>query len=269
MYNFVYQKASSVDDAKKKFQAAEEGKYMSGGMTLLPTLKQRLAKPSHVIDLGGLADLAGIEVSGGTVTIKAMTRHAVVAASPEVKKAIPALAKLAGGIGDPMVRNRGTIGGSLANNDPAADYPAAVMGLGATIHTDRRTIAADDFFKGLFETALEDGEMITKVVFPIPDKAGYMKFPNPASRYCVVGVMVSQKGGNVRVGVTGAGACAFRVKAMEDALAKSFAPEAVANISIPDKDLNRDIHASAEYRAHLVTVMAKRAVAEAIGKPIA
>ena len=268
MYNFVYQKASSVDDAKKKLQAAEEGKYMSGGMTLLPTLKQRLAKPSHVIDLGGLNDLAGIEVTKDSVTIKAMTRHAVVAASPEVKKAIPALAKLAGGIGDPMVRNRGTIGGSLANNDPAADYPAAVMGLGATIHTDKRTIPADSFFKGLFETALEAGEMITKVVFPIPDKAGYMKFPNPASRYCVVGVMVSQKGNAVRVGVTGAGACAFRVKAMEDALAKSFAPESVANIAIPDKDLNSDIHASAEYRAHLVTVMAKRAVAEALGKTV-
>jgi len=265
MYEFTYTKASSLDDAKKAFAAAEEGKYMSGGMTLLPTLKQRLARPSDVIDLAGVPDMAGIEVTGDTVTIKAMTRHAAVATSPEVKKAIPALAKLAGGIGDPMVRNRGTIGGSLANNDPAADYPAAVMGLGATIHTDKRKIAADDFFKGLFETALEDGELITAVSFPIPDKAGYMKFPNPASRYCVVGVMVSQKGGAVRVGVTGAGACAFRVKEMEDALAASFSPDAVANISIPDTDLNSDIHASAEYRAHLVTVMAKRAVAEANG----
>lgn len=268
MYNFTYLKASSVEDAKKKFREAEEPRYMSGGMTLLPTLKQRLARPSHVIDLGGLSDLAGIEVTEDTVTIKAMTRHAAVAASPEVKKAIPALAKLAGGIGDPMVRNRGTIGGSLANNDPAADYPAAVMGLGATIHTDRRIIAADDFFKGLFETALDEGEMITKVVFPIPDRAGYMKFPNPASRYCIVGVMVSQKGNAVRVGVTGAGPCAFRVREMEEALAKSFAPEAVAGISIPDTGLNSDIHASAEYRAHLVTVMAKRAVAEAIGRSV-
>ena len=172
MYEFNYHKASSVDEAKSLQSGAEEGKYMSGGMTLLPTLKQRLARPSDVIDLANVPDLAGIEVTGDTVTIKAMTRHAVVAASPEVQKAIPALAKLAGGIGDPMVRNRGTIGGSIANSDPAADYPAAVVGLGATIHTDRRTIAGDDFFKDLFETALEEGEMITKVEFPIPDKAG-------------------------------------------------------------------------------------------------
>jgi len=265
MYEFNYHKASSIEDAKKLQSAGEEGKFMSGGMTLLPTLKMRLARPSDVVDLAGISDLAGIEVTGDSVTIKAMTRHAAVAASPEVQKAIPALAKLAGGIGDPMVRNRGTIGGSIANNDPAADYPASVVGLGATIHTDRRTIAGDDFFKGLFETALEDGEMITKVVFPIPDKAGYMKFPNPASRYCIVGVMVSKKGSDVRVGVTGAGACAFRVAEMEKALAGNFAPEAVADIKIPDSDLNSDIHASAEYRAHLVTVMAKRAVAEANG----
>jgi carbon-monoxide dehydrogenase medium subunit len=265
MYEFNYHKASSIDEAKSLQSGAEEAKYMSGGMTLLPTLKQRLARPSDVIDLAQVPDLAGIEVTGDTVTIKAMTRHAVVAASAEVQKAIPALAKLAGGIGDPMVRNRGTIGGSIANSDPAADYPAAVVGLGATIHTDRRTIAGDDFFKDLFETALEDGEMITKVEFPIPDKAGYMKFPNPASRYCVVGVMVSQKGSDVRVGVTGAGACAFRVADMETALAGSFTPEAVADIKVPDGDLNSDIHASSEYRAHLVTVMAKRAVAEANG----
>ena len=265
MYEFNYRKASSVDDAKKLLAAAPEGKYMSGGMTLLPTLKLRLARPSDVIDLAAIPDLAGIEVTGDSVTIKAMTRHAAVAASPQVKKAIPALAKLAGGIGDPMVRNRGTIGGSIANSDPAADYPAAVVGLGATIHTDRRTIAGDAFFKDLFETALEEGEMITKVVFPIPDKAGYMKFPNPASRYCIVGVMVSRKGNNVRVGVTGAGPCAFRVPEMEAALAKSFAPESVAEIKVPDGNLNSDIHASAEYRAHLVTVMAKRAVAEANG----
>ena len=265
MYEFNYHKASSIDEAKNLQSGAEEGKYMSGGMTLLPTLKQRLARPSDVIDLADVPDMDGIEVSGDTVTIKAMTRHAAVAASPDVQKAIPALAKLAGGIGDPMVRNRGTIGGSIANSDPAADYPAAVVGLGATIHTDRRTIAADDFFKDLFETALEDGEMITKVEFPIPDKAGYMKFPNPASRYCIVGVMVSQNGSDVRVGVTGAGACAFRVGEMESALAGNFAPDSVADISIPDGDLISDIHASSEYRAHLVTIMAKRAVAEANG----
>jgi len=225
----------------------------------------RLARPSDVVDLAGISDLVGIEVTSTTVTVKAMTPHAVVAASPEVRKAIPALAKLAGGIGDPMVRNRGTIGGSIANSDPAADYPAAVVGLGATIHTDRRTIAGDDFFLDLFETALEEGEMITKVEFPIPDKAGYMKFPNPASRYCIVGVMVSQKGSEIRVGVTGAGACAFRVSEMEAALGSNFAPESVAEIKIPDGDLNGDIHASSEYRAHLVTIMAKRAVAEANG----
>ncbi len=265
MYEFKYSKVASLDEAKKQHSDAEDPSYMSGGMTLLPTLKLRLAKPSDVIDLSGVPDMAGISVDGKSVTVKAMTPHAAVAASADVQKAIPALAKLAGGIGDPMVRNRGTIGGSLANNDPAADYPAAVVGLGATIHTDKRTIEADDYFKGLFETALEPGELITAVSFPIPDKAGYMKFPNPASRYCIVGVMVSQSGSDVRVGVTGAGGCAFRVAEMETALAGAFAPESVENISVPDDDFNSDIHASAEYRAHLVTVMAKRAVAEANG----
>lgn len=265
MYEFTYQKASSVDEAKQLHDAAEDPKYMSGGMTLLPTLKQRLARPSNVIDLAGVDGMAGIDISGDTVTIQARTQHAVVHADPDLRKTIPALAKLAGGIGDPMVRNRGTIGGSIANSDPAADYPASVVGLGATIHTDRREIAGDDFFLDLFETALEEGEIITKISYPVPDRAGYMKFPNPASRYCIVGVMVSQKGDEVRVGVTGAGACAFRVPEMEEALAANFAPEAVADIKIPADDLNEDIHASAEYRAHLVTVMAKRAVAEAIG----
>jgi carbon-monoxide dehydrogenase medium subunit len=264
MYEFTYSKASSLDDATSQFGTAEEGKYMSGGMTLLPTLKQRLARPSNVIDLAEVPDMAGIEVSGGIVSIKAMTHHAAVAASADVQGAIPALAKLAGGIGDPMVRNRGTIGGSIANNDPAADYPGSVVGLGATIHTNKREIAGDDFFLDLFETALEEDEIITKVTYPVPDRAGYMKFPNPASRYCIVGVMVSQKGSEIRVGVTGAGACAFRVPEMESALASSFTPEAVADIKIPDGDLNGDIHASSEYRAHLVTIMAKRAVAEAI-----
>ncbi len=188
----------------------------------------------------------------------------MVASNPDLKRALPALAKLAGGIGDPMVRNRGTIGGSTANSDPAADYPASIVGLGATIHTDRREISGDDFFLDLFETALEDGEIITKVTYPVPDRAGYMKFPNPASRYCIVGVMVSQKGNEVRVGVTGAGACAFRVPEMEAALADNFSSDAVANIKISPDGLNEDIHASAEYRAHLVTIMAKRAVAEAI-----
>ncbi len=265
MYEFNYKKAASLDEAGTLHKAADDASYMSGGMTLLPTLKLRLARPSDVIDLSGVPDLVGISVNDGTVSIKAMTPHAAVAASDEVQKAIPALAKLASGIGDPMVRNRGTIGGSLANSDPAADYPAAVVGLNATIHTNQRTIAGDDFFKDLFETALEPGELITRIDFAVPDQAGYMKFPNPASRYCIVGVMVSKSGADVRVGVTGAGPCAFRVADMEQALSGNFAPEAVENISVPDNDFNGDIHASAEYRAHLVTIMAKRAVAEAAG----
>ena len=264
MYEFTYKKASSVENATKQFGESKEGKYMSGGMTLHPTLKMRLDRPSDVIDLADISEMVGIEVTGESVTIHAMTPPAVVAANEEVQKAIPALAKLAGGIGDPMGRNRGTIGGSLANNDPAADYPAAVAGLNGTSHTNKREIGADNLFQGLFETALEEGEIITKVTFPIPDRAGYMKFPNPASRHCIVGVMVSQKGSEIRVGVTGAGAYAFRVTEMEAALASSFTPDAVADIKIPDGDLNSDIHASSEYRAHLVTVMAKRAVAEAI-----
>lgn len=265
MYDFNYKKASSVDDASSAVTAAEDGKLMSGGMTLLPTLKLRLAQPSDVIDLGGIADLAGISVSGNVVTIGAMTRHVDVHRSAEVKKAIPALAKLAGGIGDPQVRNRGTIGGSISNNDPAADYPSAVVALGATVHTNKRTIAGDDFFTDLFETALEEGEIVTKVEFPVPQKAAYMKFPNPASRYAIVGVFVAQTGDGARVAVTGAGPCVYRVAEMEQALASNFAPEAVADIKVPDGDLNTDIHASAEYRAHLVTIMAKRAVAEANG----
>ncbi len=265
MYDFTYKKASSVDDAVGAVSSADDGVFMSGGMTLLPTLKQRLANPSDVVDLAGIDGLSGITVSGGTVTIGAMTRHADVQKSKEVAEAIPALAALAGGIGDPAVRNRGTIGGSIANNDPAADYPAALVGLGATVHTNKREIAADDFFTGLFETALEDGEMVTKVSFPAPDKAAYMKFPNPASRYAIVGVFVAQTDSGARVAVTGAGSCVFRVSEMESILDGVFTPEAIENISISDSDLNGDIHASAEYRAHLVTVMAKRAVAKAIG----
>ena len=265
MYDFTYKKAGSIDDATASHGAADEARYMSGGMTLLPTLKLRLDKPSDVIDLAGIDGLAGITVDGGTVTIGGMTRHAAVAASAEVQNAIPALAKLASGIGDPQVRNRGTIGGSIANNDPAADYPSALVGLGATVKTNKREIAADDFFTAMFETALEPGEIVTSVSFPIPDKAAYMKFPNPASRYAIVGVFVSQGSGGARVAVTGAGAGVFRVAEMEQALAADFSADAVAGISIPDGDLNSDIHASAEYRAHLVTVMAKRAVAEANG----
>jgi carbon-monoxide dehydrogenase medium subunit len=238
---------------------------MSGGMTLIPTLKQRLAKPSDVIDIASIPGLAGITVDKSAVTVGAMTRHFAVNTSADVKRAIPALAKLAGLIGDPAVRYRGTLGGSIANNDPAADYPAAVLGLGATVHTNKRQIPADSFFKGMFETALEPGEIVTKVVFPIPERAGYMKFPNPASRYAIVGAFVAKTAGGARVAITGAGPCVFRVPEMEKALGSKFAPDSVANIKVADKGLNSDIHASAEYRAHLVTVMAKRAVAEAVG----
>ncbi len=260
MYNFEYVRAASLRDAEN---VGGDAVLMAGGMTLIPTIKQRLANPSQVIDLGGIADLVGIDVSGGTVTIGAMTTHAAVANDKAVAKAIPALAHLAGLIGDPAVRNRGTIGGSIANNDPAADYPAAVLGLGATIKTNKREIAADDFFVGLFETALDEGEIITQVSFPEPSKAGYSKFPNPASRYATVGVMVAKTKDGARVAVTGAGGCAFRVPEMEQALASKWSPDSVANISVSPADLNSDIHASAEYRAHLVTVMAKRAVAAA------
>jgi len=263
MHDFNYQKATSVADAASKLGAASDGKLLAGGMTLLATMKQRLAAPSDLVDLGKIADLKGIKVGGGTVTIGAMTTHAEVATNAEVKKAIPALASLAGMIGDPAVRYRGTIGGSIANSDPAADYPAAVLGLGATIKTNKREIAADQFFKGMFETALGDGEIITSVSFPVPDKAGYQKFPNPASRFALVGVFVSKKGSDVRVGVTGAGPCAFRSANIEKALAAKWAPEAAEGVTVSANGLNSDIHASAEYRAHLVKVMAKRAVAEA------
>jgi len=263
MHNFNYQKASSVADAATKLGAASDGKLLAGGMTLLATMKQRLAAPSDLIDLAKVADLKGITAGGGSITIGAMTTHAEVAGNADVKKSIPALAKLAGGIGDPAVRYRGTIGGSIANSDPAADYPAAVIGLGATVKTNKREIPADKFFTGLFETALGDGEIVTAVVFPVPDKAGYMKFPNPASRFALVGVFVSKKGNDVRVGVTGAGPSAFRAADIEKAFAAKWAPDAADGVSVKSDGLNTDIHASAEYRAHLIKVMAKRAVAEA------
>ena len=264
MYAFEYHRAASVADAKAKLTGADDGKLVAGGMTLIPTLKQRLASPSDLVDLGGVADLKGITVTGDSVTIKAMTTHVTVADSAEVAKAIPALAKLAGGIGDGQVRNRGTIGGSVANNDPAADYPSACLALEATIITDQREIAADDFFTGLFETALEEGEIITAIRFPIPDKAAYMKFDNPASRYAMVGVFVAKTKSGVRVAVTGAGQSGvFRVPEMEAALASSFTPDAVAKIEVSADDLIGDIHASAEYRASLITTMAKRAVTAA------
>jgi carbon-monoxide dehydrogenase medium subunit len=263
MYNFNYHRPGSVDDAAKALAGAEDGKLLAGGMTLIPTLKQRLAQPSDLIDLAKVSGLSGIKVEGGKVTIGAMTTHGAVARSAEVAKAIPALAKLAAHIGDPQVRNRGTIGGSLANNDPAADYPAAVLGLGATVKTNKREIAADDYFRGMFETSLEDGEIITSVSFPVPEKAGYMKFPNPASRYAMVGVFVAKTAGGVRVAVTGAAPCVYRQTDMEKALGTKFAADALASVTQSASGLNSDIHGSAEYRAHLVGVMARRAVAEA------
>jgi len=263
MYNFNYHSPSSVADAAKAVQSASEGKLVAGGMTLIPTLKQRLAKPSDLVDLAKIGELKGIKKDGNSIVIGAMTKHVEVATSDVVRSAIPGLAALAEHIGDPAVRNRGTIGGSIANNDPAADYPSAVVALGATVVTNKRKIAADDFFKGMFETALEPGEIITAVQFPIPEKAAYSKFPNPASRYAIVGVFVAKTGSGVRVAVTGAGPGVFRQKDMEAALGKSFAPDAVANIKVSPSGLNGDIHASPEYRAHLVTVMAKRAVAAA------
>jgi carbon-monoxide dehydrogenase medium subunit len=264
MYSFQYQKAKSVDDAAKIIAKDSDAKLLAGGQSLIAAMKLRLSKPSNLVDIGGIKNLSGIKVDGKAVTLGAMTRHAEVAASSDVKKAIPALAALAGGIGDRMVRNMGTIGGSLANNDPAADYPAGVLGLGATIVTNKRKIAADDFFKGMYETALGKGEIIEQVSFPIPKRAAYMKFKNPASRYAIVGVFVADFGASARVAVTGAGPSVFRVAQMEKALASKFAPDSVANISVPEKGLNSDLHAKADYRAHLVTVMARRAVEAAM-----
>jgi len=261
MYEFNYHKPTSLDEIANVLGANEEAKLVAGGMTLIPTLKQRLAKPSDLVDLGAIASLRGITDAGDAIVVGAMTRHAEVNRSPVVKQRIPALAAMAGMIGDPAVRNRGTIGGSISNNDPAADYPAALVALGATVHTTKREIAAENFFTGIFETALEPAEIVTSVRFPKLQTACYQKFRNPASRYAIVGVFVARTAGGVRVAVTGAGPCVFRVPEMEAALARSFTPESIKDITIPDDGLNSDIHASAEYRAHLVGVMARRAVA--------
>ncbi len=261
MYPFVYHRPDSVSAARAIMGEADDGRYLAGGQTILPSMKLRLAGPSDLIDLAGVAELGGIQEDGEVLTIGALTRHDDVAA----QDAIPSLAALAGLIGDPAVRNRGTIGGSLANNDPAADYPAAVFGLNATVVTDTREIAADDFFVDIFETALEDDEILTAVRFPKPVRAAYAKMPHPGSRFALVGVMVAETGGAIRVAVTGAAACVFRVPEMEAALSADFDPGAVADIAVEREDFNEDIHASAEYRAHLVTVMAKRAVEAARG----
>ncbi|HEY2884124.1 MAG TPA: xanthine dehydrogenase family protein subunit M [Rhizomicrobium sp.] len=262
-YPFKYKRAKSVADAETLLKGSPDAKLLAGGQTLIAAMKMRLANPSDLIDISKLKELYYIRTSGDAVVIGAATTHFEVATSTEVTKRIPALAYLASIIGDPAVRHKGTLGGSVANNDPAADYPAAVLGLNASVKTNRRVIAADEFFTGMFSTALSDGEIITEVSFPIPKKASYKKFPNPASRYAMAGVFVAQTGTGVRVAVTGAGPCVFRVPAMETALAKNFSASALEGISIDADGLNSDIHGSAEYRAHLVGVMARRAVAEA------
>jgi aerobic carbon-monoxide dehydrogenase medium subunit len=264
MHAFEYHRPSSLADAVRLAGKAGETKLLAGGQSLVQAMKLRLAAPSDLIDLNAIAELRGIKSDGKTVTVGAMTRHAEVAASADVKKAIPALAALAEQIGDRQVRNQGTIGGSLANNDPAADYPAAVLGLGATVVTNKRKIDADKFFRGMFETALEPGEIITQVSFPVPKRAAYVKFKNPASRFAIVGVFVADTGGGVRVAVTGAGPSVFRQGEMEKALGAKFAPESVAGVKVKPDGLNSDLHASADYRAHLVSVMAKRAVEAAL-----
>ncbi len=260
MENFEFHGPSTLDEAKAAMHAAEDGKFMGGGQSLLPVMKLDLAAPSDVISLAAIEALGGIEADGATVTIGAAVTHAEVQESEAVRQAIPALADLAAGIGDPQVRNRGTLGGSVAHADPAADYPAALVGLSATVVTDRREIGADDFFQGMFETPLEDDEIITAVRFPVPDRAAYTKFANPASLYAIVGVMVASGDAGIRVAVTGAGSCVFRVTAMEEALAGDFSASALEGITVDPSDLISDPDASAEYRAHLVGVMARRAV---------
>lgn len=262
---FAFHQPATSPEAVALLGSIPDSTPLAGGMTLLPTIKQRLATPAALIDLSRIPAMSSISVEGDTLAIGAMARHVDVAESAIVAAAIPLLAKLAAGIGDPAVRNRGTIGGSVANNDPSADYPAAVLGLGATIVTDRRKIAAADFFTGMFETALEPDEVITSLRFPVPVRGGYAKFKSPASRYAVVGVCVVQSPGGVCVAVTGAGPGVFRVPEMETALAGSFTAAAVASIKIASENIVSDIHADSEYRAHLITVMAKKAVAAAIG----
>jgi carbon-monoxide dehydrogenase medium subunit len=265
MYDFTYHRASGLRQAGNMLAKFEDAKLIAGGMSLLPMMKLRLAAPANIVDLGKVEGLAGIELKGRSLVIGAMTRHADVNTSPVVQQAIPALAELAGMIGDPAVRHRGTIGGSVAHNDPTADYPAACLALGATIITSKRRIAADDFFKGMFETALEPDEIVTKVSFPLPKKAAYQKFRNPASRYAIVGVFVAKRPSEVRVAVTGAGAAGcFRVPQFEAALKQRFSPKSLEGLSYPAEGLSSDIHASAEYRAHLIGVMARRAVAAAV-----
>lgn len=267
MYEFKYHRPGTVRQAANLLVKNEDAKLVAGGQTLLPVMKQRLANPPHLIDLGDVTDLNSIEMKGRSLVIGAMTTHAEVANSAIVRENIPALADLAGMIGDPAVRHRGTIGGSLANNDPTADYPAACMALGATIVTNKRRLKAEEFFQGLFTTALETGEIIVRVMFPLAKKAAYIKFRNQASRYALVGVFVAKRPSDVRVAVTGAGGDGvFRVTAFEEALKKSFKPKSLDGLSVSAAGLNSDLHGSAEYRAHLIGVLARRAVDAANGK---
>jgi aerobic carbon-monoxide dehydrogenase medium subunit len=264
MYEFKYVRPNSVRQAANMLAKDPDAKILAGGHSLLPAMKLRLAKHTQLLDIGRIEGINTIELKGRSLVIGAMARHVEVANSPVVKEALPALAKMAGEIGDPAVRHRGTIGGSLANNDPNADYPAAVLGLGATVVTNKRKIAADDFFKGMFDTALEPDEIIVKVSFPLAKKAAYTKFKHPASGFALVGVFVSKRGSDIRVAVTGAGSNGvFRVKSFEEALKKRFSPKSIEGMSIPADGMNSDIHGSAEYRAHLAGVMARRALAAA------
>ncbi len=264
MYNFTFHRPTTVRQAAGLLARNPDGKLLAGGHSLLPVMKQRLAQPSAIVDLSLVEGLSGVELKGRSVSIGAMTRHADVANSQVLKDVMPGLASVPGSIGDPQVRNRGTIGGSIANNDPNADYPAACLGLGATIITNKRRIAADDFFTGMFSTALEEGEIIVRVSFPVAKKAAYEKFKHPASGFALVGVFVSKRGPDIRVAVTGAGSNGvFRVTSFEEALKKRFAAKSIEGMTIPATGMNSDIHASPEYRAHLVAVLARRALAKA------
>lgn len=266
MYQFEYVRASSVQEASQ--QGQQGAQYLAGGQTLLASMKQRLAQPETLLDLGSLAELRGIREEGTSLVIGAMTRHQDVQTNAQVNAKIPALAALAGGIGDKQVRALGTLGGSLANNDPAACYPSAVLGLGATVKTDQRSIPADEFFQGMYTTALEPGELIVSVSFPVPEKAAYAKFRQPASRFALVGVFVAKTAAGVRVAITGAGNGVFRHEGLEAALNADFSPDAVANVQINTDDLSADLHASAAYRAQLIKVQAQKAVALALGQEV-
>ena len=264
MYELEYTKPSNISNAVNEFDQSKDGKYLAGGMTLIPTLKARLASSDILIDLKE-ANLSNISVTSTHVVIGSMTRHSDVANSADVQKSIPSLSKLAGGIGDHMVRNCGTIGGSVANNDPSACYPSAVLGLGATITTNERELSAEDYFMGMFETALNSNEIITQISFPIPDKSSYIKFPNPASRYAMVGVFMAKTGNKVNVAITGASENGvFRSSEIENALSSNFTLESLDSLDISSDGLIGDIHASSNYRANLIKVMAKRALEEII-----